>query len=57
MNENKAFVIFIATLIAIPMLGLAFQNYNETQIKIEAIKSGLIQKIDPETKEPIWTRP
>lgn len=57
MNDNKAFVIFMAFIITVPMLGLALQQYHETQIKLEAIRSGLVQKIDPETKEPIWTKP
>lgn len=57
MNEHKAFLILMAILVIVPMAGLVIQQLGETSIKIEAIKAGLIQKVDPETKEPIWTKP
>jgi len=33
------------------------RDYLDKQPEIEAIKSGLIQKVDPETKQVIWTKP
>ena len=57
MNENTAFAAIGCTAIISIIFYFSFRQHDETTLKLEAIKSGLIQKIDPETKEPIWTKP
>lgn len=57
MNDNTAFVIYMGILATLVISFAWLKNYGENNVKIEAIKAGLIQKIDHETKEPIWTKP
>ncbi len=57
MNDNKAFVLFMAIILGLPLIGVVFEKHEENAIKIEAIKAGLVQKIDINTKLPIWTKP
>lgn len=57
MNEDTAFAAIACTAIIAIIFYFSFRQHDETSIKLEAMKAGLIQKIDPETKEPIWTKP
>jgi hypothetical protein len=56
MNKNTAECIFYCAIL-LAMYGCQTHPSSEQQITIEAMKAGLIQKVDPETKQVIWTRP
>lgn len=57
MNENTAFTILGSVFFVAIVFGMTSENSGKRQAEIEAIKSGLIQKVDPETKQVIWTKP
>jgi hypothetical protein len=57
MNDNTAFTILGVSFLVFLGFGLTSENSGKRQLELEAIKSGLIQKVDPETKQVIWTKP